>query len=124
MYHMYTIWPWLLRFSVAIYFIYPHTVALIGGVKKIKMEIFGCINEYIPVTVGFNLWHGFFVILGFLILLWPRPIFPLVLGLLILSSELYINFSTSAYSATSMLLFILVLVTLALVIYHSRPQFR
>ena len=99
-------------------------MALISGVKKIKMEIFGCINEYLPVTVGFNLWHGFFIILGFLILLWPRPIFPLVLGLLILSSELYINFSTSAYSPTSMLLFILVLVTLALVIYHSRPQFR
>jgi hypothetical protein len=99
-------------------------VSLIGGVQKAKLQIFGCINEFVPVTVGFNLWHGFFVVLGILILLWPRPIFPLTLGLLILSSELYINFMTNSYTTASMLLFILVLVTLALIIYHSRPQFR
>jgi hypothetical protein len=29
-----------------------------------------------------------------------------------------------SYTSTNMLLFILILVTLALIIYHSRPQFR
>ena len=119
---MYTIWPYLLRAAVSLYFIYPNAVALLSGVKKVKLGIFGCINEYIPMTVAFTMWHGFFVILGLLILLWPRPVFPLALALLILSSELYVNFTTMSYSPLSMLLFILVLVTLALIIYHSRPN--
>jgi len=106
------------------YFIYPHTQALMLGVKKVNTAIFGCINEFIPMTVAFTLWHAFFVLLGILILIWPRPILPLVVTLLILSSQLYINFSTHSYSIVNMLLFILILVTLALTIYHSRPQFR
>lgn len=121
---MFNLWPYLLRLAVAYYFIYPHAQALALGVGKVKMAVFGCINEYIPQTVAFTLWHAFFVVLGILILIWPRPILPLVVVLLILSSELYINFSMHNYTATNMLLFILVLVTLALIIYHSRPQFR
>jgi hypothetical protein len=121
---MYSIWPYLLRLAVALYFIYPNTVDLVKGAKKLQISVFSCLNEYIPTTIAFTMWHGFFVVLGILILLWPRPIFPLVMALLILSSELYINFSLQSYSPITMLLFILVLVTLALIIYHSRPQFR
>jgi hypothetical protein len=106
------------------YLIYPHAQALMLGVKKVNMAVFSCINEYIPMTIAFTLWHSFFVALGILILVWPRPILPLAVTLLILSSQLYINFSQHSYSIVNMLLFILILVTLALTIYHSRPQFR
>lgn len=123
---MFNIWPYLLRLAVALYFIYPHAQALAQGVKKAKMALFECINQsiQIPESITFTIWHSFFVVLGVLILLWPRPILPLVVVLLILSSQLYINFSMMNYTSTNMLLFILILVTLALIIYHSRPQFR
>lgn len=123
---MFNIWPYLLRLAVALYFIYPHVQALMKGVKKARMALFECINQSIQVseTITFTIWHSFFIMLGILILIWPRPILPLVVVLLILSSQLYINFSMQSYTSTNMLLFVLVLVTLALIIYHSRPQFR
>jgi hypothetical protein len=121
---MFNIWPYLLRLAIALYFIYPHAQALLLGTEKVKMAVFGCINEYIPQTVAFTIWHGLFVLLGILILIWPRPILPLLVVLLILSSQLYINFSLHSYTVVNMLLFVLVLVTLALIIYHSRPQLR
>lgn len=123
---MFNIWPYLLRLAVALYFIYPHAQALFGGVKKAKMALFECLNQAIsiPQSITFTLWHSFFVVLGILILIWPRPILPLIFVLLILASQLYINFSMHSYSGSNMLLFVLVLVTLALIIYHSRPQFR
>lgn len=123
---MFNIWPYLLRLAVALYFIYPHAQALLQGVKKARMALFECINQSIQVseTITFTIWHSFFILLGILILIWPRPILPLIVVLLILSSQLYINFSMQSYTSTNMLLFVLVLVTLALIIYHSRPQFR
>ena len=123
---MFNIWPYLLRLAVSLYFIYPHAQALTQGVKKARMALFECLNQSIQVseTVTFTIWHSFFILLGILILIWPRPILPLIVVLLILSTELYINFSMQSYTSTNMLLFVLVLVTLALIIYHSRPQFR
>jgi hypothetical protein len=121
---MFNFWPYLLRLAVAFYFIYPHAQNLMIGVKKVNMAVFACINEYIPQTIAFTLWHSFFVLLGILILIWPRPIFPLLIALIIISSQLYINFAVQGYAANSMMLFILLLVSLALIIYHSRPQFR
>ncbi len=123
---MFNIWPYLLRLAVSLYFIYPHAQALMQGVKKARMALFECINQSIQVseTITFTIWHSFFILLGILILIWPRPILPLIVVLLILSSQLYINFSMQSYTSTNMLLFVLVLVTLALIIYHSRPQFR
>ena len=121
---MFNFWPYLLRLAVAFYFIYPHVQDLMLGVKKVSTAVFACINDYIPQTIAFTLWHSFFVLLGLLILIWPRPIFPLLIALIIISSQLYINFAIQGYAANSMLLFILLLVTLALIIYHSRPQLR
>ena len=121
---MFNIWPYLLRLAVSLYFIYPHAQALGKGSKKLNASVFACVNDYIPATIAFTIWHVLFVLLGILILIWPTPILPLVLALLILSSELYINFAQHSYTVENMLLFILVLVTLALIIYHSRPQFR
>lgn len=121
---MFNFWPYLLRLAVAFYFIYPHAQALLLGVKKIGGAAFTCINEYIPTVIAFTLWHTCFVLLGLLILIWPRPILPLLVALIILGSQLYINFSLHATPITNMLLFVLILVTLALTIYHARPQFR
>lgn len=124
---MFNIWPYLLRLAVALYFIYPHAKALSDGVRNAKMAVFECINQSIqvPETITFTLWHSFFIFIGVLVLIWPRPIFPLILVLLILSSELYINFSMQNYTSTNMLLFVLILVTLSLIIYSRRAaQFR
>ena len=121
---MFNFWPYLLRLAVSFYFIYPHAQNLMLGVKKVNAAVFTCINEYIPQAVAFTLWNAFFVLLGILILIWPRPIFPLIVALIILSSQLYINFAIHSSPVNNMLLFILVLVSLALIIYHSRPQFR
>lgn len=123
---MFSIWPYLLRLAVALYFIYPHAQALTAGVKKAKMALFECINQSIQISesITFTLWHSFFIALGLLILVWPRPILPLILVLFILCSELYINFSMHSYTSANMLLFVLILVTLALIIFNSRPQFR
>ena len=123
---MFNIWPYLLRLSVALYFIYPHAQALAQGAKKAHMALFECLRQSVQISesVTFTIWHSFFIMLGLLILVWPRPILPLVVVLLILSTQLYINFSMQSYTSNNMLLFVLVLVTLALIIYHSRPQFR
>lgn len=121
---MFNIWPYLLRLAIALNFIYPHGTAMLQGASKVHAAVFACINDYIPMTVAFTLWHTFFVLLGFLILIWPRPILPLLVALVIFAAQLYINFSLHSYTASNMLLFILMLVTLALMIYHARPQFR
>ncbi len=125
-FRMFNLWPYLLRLAVALYFIYPHAQALTAGVKKAKMALFECINQSIQISesITFTLWHSFFIALGLLILVWPRPILPLIFVLLILCSELYINFSMHSYTSANMLLFVLILVTLALIIFNSRPQFR
>lgn len=121
---MFNFWPYLLRLAVAFYFIYPHAQALMAGVKKVGVAAFSCINEYIPTTIAFTLWHACFVLLGVLILIWPRPILPLIVALIILGSQIYISFALHGNATNSMILFILILVSLALIIYHSRPQFR
>jgi hypothetical protein len=121
---MFNFWPYLLRLAVAFYFIYPHGQSLMLGAKKVSIAAFTCLNEYIPKTIAFTLWHACFVILGILILIWPRPIFPLLIALIVLSSQLYINFTVHSAPISNMLIFILILVSLALIIYHSRPQFR
>ena len=121
---MFNIWPYFLKLAVAIYLIYPHGQQLMLGLKKVKSAVFSCMNEYMPATVAFTLWHSFFIVLGILILIWPRPVLPLIAVLIVLSSELYINFSMHSYTSSNMLLFILILVTLALIIYNSKPQFN
>lgn len=122
--YMFNIWPYLLRLAISLYFLYPHGIAMLQGASKTKMAVFACIDEYVPATIAYTMWHSFFVLLGFLIFIWPRPILPLLVALIILTSQLYINFALQSYTASNMLLFVLVLVALALIIYHARPQFR
>lgn len=116
------LWPLLLRIAVGMYFIYPNINKLIEGADTVKMGFFGCINQYIPVSVAFTTYYGFLIVVGALTIGLIRSIFPLVLALLVLSVQLYINFSIASYTPLTMLLFILILVTLALIIYTSNNR--
>ena len=124
---MKSIWQYLLRLSVAIYFILNHlksfasNLGIISAAGNVKVNgIFSCVNAYIPASVASGMWHAFFILLGLLILLWPNPTLWLVIGLLVLMSELYINYNIGIFGASSILILILILVSLALIIYYGR----
>lgn len=126
-------WQHLLRLSVAIYFIIPNSIKLYQYTNAVKngsksvakiMEgsIFACANSYIPSDIAYTLWYGLFVMLGLLILFTPNPLIFLAMSLMILCAELYINYGNGIYGATSILTIILILVTLALIIYYGRNR--
>ena len=124
---MKSIWQYLLRLSVAIYFILNHlrpfaaNLGLVSTAASVKTNgIFSCVNAYIPATVASSMWHAFFILLGLLILLWPNPTLWLIIGLLVLMSELYVNYNIGIFGASSILVIILILVSLALIIYYGR----
>ena len=125
--NMASVWQYLLRLAIAIYFILNHVkefaanLGLIHAANSVKVSgVFSCVNAYIPATVASSLWHAFFILLGLLILLWPNPTLWLIIGLLVLMSELYINYSAAVFGASSILIIILILVSLALIIYYGR----
>lgn len=124
---MKSIWQYLLRLAVAIYFILNHikefgsNLGLISAAADPRSAgIFKCVNAYIPSTVASGLWHASFILLGLLILLWPSPTLWLIIGLLILMAELYINYNIGVFGVSSILIIILILVSLALIIYYGR----
>lgn len=120
---MFNIWPYILRLAIAIYFLYPHGLALFEGMSDFQASIFMCIGDFIPITAAYIVWHSLFIILGILILIWPRPIMPLIIAIITLVAELYINVQTGFYSATNMLIFVLILVAFSLTIYHSSRSY-
>ena len=90
----------------------------------VKEGFFGCIGAYIPFEVAYSLWHGFFVVLGLLVIGLMRSILPLVASLMVLGLSLYIDFAQKGYSPMSMLLFILMMVNISLILYTANPRFR
>ncbi len=118
------IWPLLLRLSIGLFFVYPHINQLLGNVSVVKEGFFGCIGAYIPFEVVYSLWHGFFVVLGLLVIGLMRSILPLVASLMVLGLSLYIDFAQKGYSPMSMLLFILMMVNISLILYTANPRFR
>jgi hypothetical protein len=118
------LWPLLLRLSIGLYFVYPHINQLLGNVGKVQEGFFGCIGTYIPFEVAYSLWHGFFVVLGLLVIGLMRSILPLVGSLVVLGLSLYIDFAKAGYSVTTMLLFILMMVNISLILYTANPRFR
>lgn len=117
---MHNIWPFLIRLAIAIYFIYPNTIKLLNAAVSYKNTgIFACANSYMPGILAYNLWYGAFVALGVLILIWPRPILPLAIALAALGCELYINFGTGVFGLSSILLLVLILISVALIIYYA-----
>ncbi len=111
------LWPLLLRIALGMYFIYPNLLKLIEGTTLVQKSLLGCIDQYIPVTIAFTAYYGFLILVGVLVIALIRYILPLALALIILSAQLYINFKTFSYTPQTMLLFILILVTLAIIIY-------
>lgn len=118
------IWPLLLRVAVGLYFIYPNINKLIDQSGTIKASIFSCIDQYIPSAAAYLIYYGFFVLIGVLVIALIRSVFPLVLALCVLTVQLFIDFSGHSYSPTTLLEFILLLVTLSLVLYTTNPQRR
>ena len=118
------IWPLLLRLAIGLFFVYPHLNQLLGNVAVIHDGFFGCIGSFIPFEVAYSLWHGFFVVLGLLVIGLMRSIAPLLVSLTVLGLSLYIDFVKGGYSVTSMLLFILMMVNISLILYTANPRFR
>ena len=118
------LWPLLLRLAIGLYFVYPHINQLLGNVNAIHEGFFGCVGNYIPFEVAYSLWHGFFVVLGLLVIGLMRSILPLVASLAVLGLSLYIDFVKGGYSVTTMLLFILMMVNISLILYTANPRFR
>ncbi len=118
------LWPLLLRLSIGLYFVYPHINQLLGNATVIHDGFFGCVGTYIPFNVAYSLWHGFFVVLGLLVIGLMRSILPLVGSLIVLGLSLYIDFAKGGYSVTTMLLFILMMVNISLILYTANPRFR
>jgi hypothetical protein len=122
---MHNIWPFLIRLAIAIYFIYPNTIKLLNAAVSFKNGgIFACVDSYIPSILAYNMWYGAFVALGVLILIWPRPILPLSIALASLVAELYINFGTNKFGLSSILLLVLILISIALIIYYAFHRHR
>jgi hypothetical protein len=117
-----TIWAYILRLALALYFLFDHVPALIKGVNKLSLSdtLFTCFSQYLPAQLVFNLWHGLFILLALFILFWPRPIFIFVISLLILLINLYFNFSLDNYSLFSLLIVITILINISLLIIYSR----
>jgi len=118
------LWPLLLRLAIGLYFVYPHINQLLGNVSQVHDGFFSCVGTYIPFEVAYSLWHGFFVILGLLVIGLMRSILPLVGSLIVLGLSLYIDFAKGGYSVTTMLLFILMMVNISLILYTANPRFR
>ncbi len=122
------LWPLLLRLAVGVYFVYPHITPFANGLVDLNMTIekgiYSCVEMYIPIEIGFSLYHGFFVILGLLIIGLMRSVFPLVVGLFVVGLSLYIDFLKEGYSIGTMLLFVLMLVTISLILYTLNPRFN
>ncbi len=117
---MHNVWPFLLKVSLAFYFIYPNITKILDSAISFKKgDIFSCVDSYIPAIIAHNIWHGAFVALGVLILLWPRPILPLSIAAAVLAISLYVNFGLNSFGVSSILLITLILVALALIIYYA-----
>jgi hypothetical protein len=118
------LWPLLLRLAIGLYFVYPHINQLLGNVAQVHEGFFACVGSYIPFEVAYSLWHGFFVVLGLLVIGLMRSVLPLVGSLIVLGLSLYIDFAKGGYSVTTMLLFILMMVNISLILYTANPRFR
>ena len=119
-------WLYIIRFTLASYYLFNHLTPLLQGFKKINSNstIFACTGDLLPPVVAFNIWNGAFVLLAALILLWPRPVTFLFISLFVLLLEAYITFGSNAiYGTTSLLLSICILINIVLLILYGRLRY-
>jgi uncharacterized membrane protein YphA (DoxX/SURF4 family) len=121
------IWPYILRLALGLYFIFNHLPVLLNGYKSIAAgnTIFACASGYIPPVALFTIWHGGFILLAALIILWPRPIAPLSISLFVLFCVTYINFTDikNISSLTNLLTLICILINIALIIIYAKNRY-
>lgn len=122
-------WPFLLRVAIGVYFIAPHITPFLDSVMAssslvVEPGLYSCLDAYMPVEIAFSMYHGFFVILGLLIIGLMRSVFPAVVALAVIGLSLYIDFAKEGYSASTLLLFILMLVTTSVIMYSMNPRFN
>jgi hypothetical protein len=124
---MTNIWPYILRLALAIYFIFEHLSTLLKGYKGLAngTNIFECISGYIPPIAAFTIWHGGFVLLAALIVLWPRPVTILSISLFVLLATTYIKFTDVKHisSTSNLLTLICILLNLALLIIYAKRRY-
>ncbi len=118
-------WPYILRVALALYYVYAHLPVLLAGFKNIalqKSSLFSCVSSYIPTEVSFTLWHGAFLLLAVLIVLWPRPLVFLCISFFILLATGYIGFAGTNNPA-NLLTIICLLLNLALIIIYAKRRY-
>ena len=121
------IWPYILRLALGLYFIFNHLPVLLNGYKNASFNagIFACTSNYIPPIAMFTLWHGGFILLAALIILWSRPIAPLSISLFVLFCVAYINFIDikNISNLTNLLTLICILINIALIIIYAKNRY-
>ena len=117
-------WPYMLRLALATYFLFNHLPALLSGFKNIMLNksMFMCASEFLPPIASYNIWHGGFILLAALILLWPRPIMFLSISLAILLVEAYLNLDMARYGANTILIIVSILINIALLTIYGRGR--
>lgn len=113
------LWAYLIRAALGIYFIIPHGQALLAGSKNAKLGWLACFSDFASSEIVFLIYHGLFVLLGLLIMLSPAPVFPLLISLIILAINFYLNLSSNFYSVANILNIVLLLINLGLVLYYA-----
>ncbi|MDQ5957672.1 MAG: hypothetical protein QG614_647 [Patescibacteria group bacterium] len=121
-------WPYILRFALAAYYLFNHALPLVAGFKKIgsNQAIFECTGSLISPVLAFNLWHGMFVFLAIMILIWPRPVYFLAISLFVLLLEAYIVFgqvASATENSTNLLISICILINIVLLILYGRLKY-
>jgi hypothetical protein len=111
---------YLFRASVAFYFIYPSVLSLRSGLSAFTstpfFKCFASAYSFTPTTLSLFI-NITYIILGVLVLLWKRPLTPLILALLILIAQIVL---VSSFTFSFMMIIIPVtLVTVGLTIYYS-----
>lgn len=113
------LWAYLIRAALGVYFIIPHGQALLVGAEKANLGFLSCFTSLASSDVVFIIYHALFVLLGLLIILAPAPIFPLLISLIYLCVNFYVDFGKDLYSVSSTLNIVLILIDVGLISYYA-----
>ena len=121
---LFSAWPYILRLALAMYFVFNHLPPILSGFKSVASanSMFACTGEFLPPIVSFNIWHGFFIVLSAMILLWPRPVLFLSISTFVLLAETYLDFDMSRYGSSTILSMVCTMINIVLLIIYGRPK--
>ncbi len=126
-------WPYLLRLALASYFFYNHLPQLLQGfnllaankhISSTSNSIFTCASAYISPDISFIVWHGAFVLLGVMIVIWPRPIFWIAIAIVYILINIYFSFVLEQFGVSTLLMIISLINAVVLaIIYGLRKSY-